>query len=243
VVQDDYVIVSRDPNVLVKDGKDLKSAVPPRSIATPASAPVSMLPSVKDVLRNAKSRGGKKGLTPVSTWLAIDIDETSSTNSALTTVLGVPPSSAVDFSSWAAVYDEYKAEEFKFVFKETMSGTPSDNGQLAVLAYDPLNNTALGSTAGGADHSIHMLWGQNFATSSAAAIPSNVTKHGLMTFAAKIPRGVAFTSSTELEGMWVPTSVGVSFGYIKPYVEGLGSGATSNLRGILYIKTRFRSRG
>jgi hypothetical protein len=207
-----------------------------------------------DVKTQAPRLTGLRGsMKPIDVWLAHDVDLTSSSSTAYTTVFAVNANNCPEFTSYATLYDEMKHVEAKLVFKFCISGTITDVGQQNVIAFDPMTTTALGSTQEGCQHAQHILWGSNFSTSTAVALPSLVTKHGMMTLKMKPPNrkknndelGIDANGAVQQWSGWnrVTASMQAAMGYVKPYLEGVGSGGVTNIRGIMYIRVMFRSRG
>jgi len=206
---------------------------------------------MRELLNARGAKGGKRGKgkvkanATVSAWLTLDVDVSSAANTAYTTAIGINPSATGNFSGYSFLYDEYKAVEAKFCFKNALLASPTGNATLAGIAYHELTNSGLGSVQQVCEAKQHILWAQSFNTATGTVIPQDVNEKGLYTFRIKIPEGAAIGSSlSQTGGIWTGTSVtGVNYGYMLPYLEAAGGTGVSRLRGILFIKVIFRCRG
>jgi len=195
---------------------------------------------------------GGKEYRGIAVTLPTSLDLAGSTNTTFTTVQQCKPSDAPEFASLANVWDECIVDGFTYIFSSSCNLTPGGafaNAQ--VIAWDPINSTALGSVVNGLQHQHHFLW--NLPSCAAGASGPNVfpspqpmTKNGFYTWKWKLPKGAgarSTQSATVYSGEWSDTSsTSTTYGYLKPYLPALGSGVTVYVTGYLFYHLRFRSR-
>ncbi len=206
---------------------------------------------VGDVLKNrilgkATSKASSRGrLNPIRTVVWYSGTSSSSAAAAQAPVVAIEPGLSAEFSSFAALFDEYKVFAGKLHWKLTTSNA----GQYydAGVAYDPEDSTAYGGLltllpasqrqgpiASGAD-------GNN-------GNPVSITRHGLWEFPFHCPRepqrvpDSADVSSRLNTGQWSSTAItDADYGYLKWYINAPAAGSTT-LTYYVELDVEFRSR-
>ncbi len=201
--------------------------------------------SVVSTARPNGARGRVGKVREMRTTLAVAYSVSSSANTAYTTVLGLTPTGSSEWSSFSGIWDEFKVEGVHQKYAVSATGVAGALAPaLAVFAYDPGNTTALGSVADGCvfrQHALTLATGAS-AGNSPAGLGANPS--GLFDFRIKPPGGTLLDSATatNVVGSWSLTSSTDTCGYLKPYIQALGSGVSAVVAGILYFDVRFRTR-
>lgn len=164
---------------------------------------------------------------------------------AMTTVFSVTPSDSGEFASCSALYDEHKCVggHFDYAVRIKTATASEATACTAVIAYDPVLNSTLGSVANGLQHSQHeyMAIPQNDAVPGQSSLPA---KGPLQSFAFKCPEETQRVPATAdvVTGQWADTTGSTyDFGYLKLYVEA-AVGQTFSIRSHLIMNVLFRSR-
>jgi hypothetical protein len=187
---------------------------------------------------------GKMSLAPVRTTLAYEYLTTSGAPGALTTVLGVQPALFNDFASYAALYDEMKVHAVTYHWALGVnSGTVGSNLVWAVIAYDPVNDTALASVAEGTEYSQHDLVFFDLNTSVVGIPNATYSRRGYFVKKFKVPQQVQVADSINVvTGQWAETVSNLVFGYVKPYIPSLAGSAVCAFSSMITLDISFRSR-
>jgi hypothetical protein len=242
----DYVLVKKGALLKTENG-DVKPLPAVPSIEKPSLGTVSSSVdniTLKNVLRNNRSIKGKR-LSPLDIQLWMTGGSTSSSGTAQAPVQRIRPSDSAEFSSLAALYDEYKCHGGEFIFRiSTAAGVVgATNGG---AAYDPVSDGVYGAlvTLLAASQKMAPVSGP----SGGASFPGGVTKTGFWHFKFKCPNGVqgvpqsASPVSNNVTGMWVDVNQTIAdYGYIKSYVNA-AAGTTSAIEWYLRMDCTFRSR-
>lgn len=194
------------------------------------------------------------GYRPVEITLPVSYSMAVNTSGVLAAVFPMDPTAASEFSSLAALFDEYKliSASFKFNFacNNTATGTAATNDNvMAVIAFDPAEGTPLTSVRNGTELWNHKLFGSPASNGTLATqfSRSNGEPHSMEY---KPPHGVLAAINSNVQyaaaGEWVPTISTQNvlyWGYKKTYYQTSYTGTTQNaLCGICYYRLAFRSR-
>jgi len=229
-----------------KEGKDEKAAV------STASLPKSL----KSILHGTLGKGKRSKLKNLRTELWVAFDNSSSSATALSTVINVRPSASGEWTSFAGIYDEFKVHRGAVHFQIYANGQTNlivDIG--GVVVYDPDDNTAYSSvtTALAASQkfgpfNITGVTDSSVAGSTArTSAPVPVSKTGMYIFHFRCPPGPHSTTGNGQQvvtGQWCSTNITNTqgdYGYIKPLIEAAGSTVT-DMKGWLMMDCEFRSR-
>jgi hypothetical protein len=214
-------------------------------------------PRVKTVLRQGKGKGGKPGkLNPIRTKIWVAGDAASSSGTAYNTVINVRPSASSEFTSFAALFDEFKVHGGTIHFATWATG--QTNAVVDVdgcVVYDPDDNTAYTSVltalaasqkigpisiSGGTDSSVAGSTARTF-----APIPTSRT--GYFRFKYKCgpgPHSTTGNSQQVVTGNWCSTNITNTqgdYGYVKPIISAAGS-TVIDFRYYMEMDVEFRSR-
>jgi hypothetical protein len=192
--------------------------------------------------------GGKKDDLSISLYYLVSASTTA--GAAYSTVFSIAPGSSSEFSSLAALYDEYICDggDMQFQYRLGVAYTTNTGPDFPVWAYDPLDATALGSVVNGMQHKQHILTagpGINVTAVGHFDAPQAVTKNGLFRFRWRTPPGVArrTTPTVQFGHEWADTADNTAvFGYLKPYLPVLGATGTYQFTTYLTLHCRFRCR-
>lgn len=217
---------------------------------------VAALQAMRDVTRALL---GKSGLT-ISLPASVSFSTTTTTGLA-NTAANVLATTAVEFATVAALFDEYRVRAVDYDFHASgqsgqTTGSSSPNNMLA-LAYDPVDGTAPANLIDLCQLEQHRLFGATPASSAGGAAVSSLLITGPygaapLRFHATMPKvtALAVTSSgvvVSMPGQWKSTietgSVDNGDGRLKIYFATTSvAGATPVVAGILYYHCQFRSR-
>ncbi len=188
--------------------------------------------------------------------ITLPVSFTMSTNSSglLTAVLNVDPTAAVEFTTLAALFDEYKCLGGQLRFNITAvspsySGTaPSADNCMAVVAFDPAEGAPLTSVRNGTELAHHKLYG-TMATNNATGVSYSSFKHDPLSFQYRVPSGITEGVVSNVQyltgGGWYPTistATTMYWGYIKTYTQTSYTAATVAVAGVHYYDLEFRCR-
>jgi hypothetical protein len=245
----DYILV-RPQLADVKDpGDDQKAAPEPDGKVSFDLCPKTCL-----AIRNALSRmgifnrmkrgraGRGKGLRPWSVDLIQQFVNTSSSGAAQAPVNNLQPASAVEWSTFAALFD--MARCVACTLQVTVSAPSTNALPIEVgVSVDPMNvgsySNAI-STQLAAQHIYFVIGGS----------PDSIvtqTKSGLRVLQYRCPRGPqCFGASSSYVGSeWFNTNVSPAsdaiVGFVKSYIDGASAGATVMTLNVIY-HMQFRSR-
>jgi len=198
--------------------------------------------------------GGR--LNNLRTRLAINATINGSSGTAISTVINVRPAAFSEFSSFQALFDEFKVHGGVLHFNYWATGqTNLVVGNDAAIAYDPVDNSAYASVAGVLVASTHIgpICGVGVTDASLAstaartAAPTCTSKHGFFNLPFKCPGGpqqVPNNSQQVMTGLWCDTNISSSlgdYGYLKPYFTSAGS-TTTTVSYYLILDVEFRNR-
>lgn len=182
------------------------------------------------------------------------------TTGLVTTVLSLAPDLATEWSSLAAIFDEYRAIGGRYDFYISCVTTPTvmgtsglSTGGIASLCYDPSDATAVSGNAQVAQHEQHkMYYPRLLATSASATANSyvgcfNNTNGKPLEFHWKTGQCATFSGNGGAigVGMWKSTQGNVSSfpdGTLKPFWQAGTTLATDIFVGLMYFHFHFRMR-
>jgi hypothetical protein len=198
--------------------------------------------TVKDMLRS--SGFGKK---PLKVWLWFAATQTSSANTVLTFSQRLRPSDSAEFTSLAALYDEYKGLESHVIYHAAVSGAAATTNIDFAAAYDPTNSGAYGSIVAILPARHHVYNNITYDTSIVGGgAPKALTPNGHWAHRFRFPSGnivdptVANSVNT---GNWTDTSeTAVDYGFWKAYVSAAGTSSVVNIGLKIGILTEFKMR-
>lgn len=196
----------------------------------PDEVEMCLLPAVSRPL--ARSRlNGRAPMKETKINLYFELQWKQTAGAAFTSTYAITPSLASEYSDVASLYDEIIVDGGSIQFlgrTDADTAYTADTGpQACVVAYDPLDNGALGSVLNGMQHSQHLL----FAPPTSGplgfqCIPIAHSKRGLMTFRWSTPSGPARRTgvATAFGHEWSDTiDSSVAYGYLKPYLSVQGT--------------------
>jgi len=203
-----------------------------------------------DLIRLLGGMGQRISLPEIKTRLAWGSSITSSSNTALTTVINVDPSLSAEFTNFVSLFDEVKVVGGVIHFDFVSSGGTPTFVDIA-LGYDPVNLGVYGSVA-------EVLVAQQntgplkLETAVATAVlngPSVVNRTGYWNFPFEIPKGPSAVSTNSaaanqvVTGMWAATGqTPMIYGFIKPYIQGAGTSVVVTMYYYVVIDVLFRTR-
>lgn len=198
-------------------------------------------------------RGARAGVTkkPIKVHLAtVNSTNSSAAGAALAFNYALQCSSFVDFSSYAALYDEVKIVRAN-VYWNLAYPTPqpaATTGLMAVCVYDPADTVAL--TGIGNALTLEQHSGPMFVTIPSVLAPSPcaptpLTRTGMWKFGVRVPKG-SFRSNTDTKifnGEWASTQDATDyFGTVKWYVTAGGGTQVSVITFCITAECLFRCR-
>jgi len=232
----------------VQDGKDTKAQMEPAQGR-----------SLKNIM--AQGRPGKKaakGLKALRLSWPQSVAFTTTAGGVVSTAVRVlADANAAEWTAMTALYDEYRVLGGKFMFQpayQTPAGAFTPDTVLAVMAYDPVDGTALSSVRNGSELSQHVLCASQPASqaTNSTALSSSFGHASGKLYAFKFTtQGMnAFTATTtttvEPIGQWkIMNAAGSnsSDGWLKYYgTSDIAAAGVSAVVGILYLDVEFRSR-
>jgi len=198
-----------------------------------------MLAGARDVIRSFGLKPIPFTLTVVGSWIG-------STATAFNTALAVQPDTTGEFSTMSALFDECIVDGVTMDFAVMRSASSGVDSLISLgsMAYDPVDAGTYSAVQTVAEASQHIVF-QMPQVSATVQVADAVSRHGLQRFHFKIPEGPQGASPTGdiFTGLWSSTAqAAVKYGFIKPYLEAGGSGASWTIRYVLYYHMRFRSR-
>jgi hypothetical protein len=168
------------------------------------------------------------------------------TTGVVNTAVSAVPGTSTEFSSLAALFDEYKcvSGEVHFVnfirssYAIGVTGSTLNTSVLA-LVYDT-DSTALTSVQDATVYMNHKLYRLGQQSGSVTAVKENLDH-----FAFHVPPGVGVSTVTPIveEGQWVPVSnTTSSFGFVKSYCVATEVVALAVVSGYMTLHCEFRAR-
>ncbi len=258
----DYVLIRKSKANDVKSSLDkpqlsrqttlavASNGKPSLGISLPSNILKAMEPlNIKAVLKAGSRKNGYGKLKNLKIDLWSHVENNSSANTANTTVVNVDASASGEYSSLAAIYDEFIIHACT-VYSSLAStgGTPIEAHWN--VAYDCTDNTAMTSYV--ASLSASQKTGPQRAASpgivNSLSGPIPASKDGHIVWRIKIPVGAAKTAAggtttdNLATGMWCSTTSPGLYGFIKPYVEAVGASVITSLATTLCMHCEFRSR-
>lgn len=178
---------------------------------------------------------------PVRTRLAVSFSNGSGAGLALAFAQRIRPGDSAEFSSFAALYDEYKCHGTQVLYHMAASAIPANTDFVA--CYDPssglLTNIAEGLVA--EQHTYFNTGSSNAGTIT--AWPLSVAKDGHFKQRIKIPSGVVTASGLVIDGGWVSTADSTAdFGYWKGWATAGGGAIVVTVGGHFIMDVEFRMR-
>ncbi len=207
--------------------------------AAPAATP-SKDPKVKEedtillfpVPKLARSirPAGKLSETKINLYNELTLKQVAGT--PFTATFAIQPGLSSEFADVANLYDEIRVlggiAHFVIRTNGATAYTTDTGVQACVLAYDPMDSTALGSVLNGLQHSQHLLFAPPQGPLGFTAAPLPMTANGLFHFKWSVPNrsarrtgsaGVNFGASD-----WSDTADNTAtYGYFKPYIPSFGA--------------------
>jgi hypothetical protein len=188
------------------------------------------------------------GLKPMQITLRIPFTLTATvTTGVVNTTVSMVPGSSGEFSSLAAIFNEYKCHSGEIEFVSYLrslyaigAAAATLNSSALALVYDA-DSTALTSVIGATEYLQHKLYpvGQQAAS---GALPMT---HETLKFPFRVTPGIGTdTVSGSVEsGQWSPTSSSTAtYGFIKSYFVGAEVTAIAVVQGVAHLHCEFRIR-
>jgi len=203
---------------------------------------------IKTLLHRNGPKGGSGKLKNLKIDLWSHVENNSTANTALTTVVNVDASASGEFSSLTALYDEFIIHGVTVYNSLTSAGGAPIEAHYNV-AYDPVDATAYGSYVGSLSASQKtgpLRACSGVTTSLQSTVPHS--KSGHIVWCVKCPKGASktaaggTTSDNLATGQWCATAAPGYYGFIKPFVEAVGSSVVTSLAVTLCMHCEFRSR-
>jgi len=185
------------------------------------------------------------GNKPITVMLYERYTVQSAAATAYSTVKNLVPGNGGQFSSFAALFDEYKCRKIKTPIKAVpVVNSAQTAAPMWLVAYDWAVAGALTSITSGMAQTNHVFGIVDLGGNQTILATS---KSGFFHLDASIPPGVLADVGiiTDLmSGMWVPTSDAAAIvGYMKPYVEAATGAGVIGLTGVIGYEVEFRCRG
>jgi hypothetical protein len=182
---------------------------------------------------------------PLKVLVAERVTATSSNNTALTAVSSLLPFGIGDAVIFATVYDEVRCTgvEVRFSFCPVNSSVPSGAlvNALGAIAFDPATNGVYASVAQVCEAKVH--YGPFQFSISSNTQPVITAKKGHCSFFSTIPPSVQSGSSAVIGSNWTAsTDTSAVVGYVKPYVDQLGTAIASQIQYIFMYHLEFAFR-
>jgi hypothetical protein len=248
-VRTEYIVVKTEPETPKQDDKKEGKAV--------------MKDSISRVMGMMRGKNGK--VTTIRTRLVDPIGVTGTANTAYTTVLALTSGNWLEFSSFAALFDEYRVTHFELYWRVVGTATAGAGVSVqasAIWMFDPTSNTVLTGVGQGMESDQntgpHVVMDSccrdPAASGSVGGINQNqtsspivqVSKNGFWQKKFKVPSGTQLnpgTSGLIVNGAWTSTQdATVVHGYLKPYIEAMGTNIIPNVYGFIVATVEFRSR-
>jgi hypothetical protein len=190
---------------------------------------------------------GKKSLKPIRLTLPFSFSLANTGVGLCTAVLQIDPSISTEWTSLQALYDEYKMHGFRCEYALISSCVGSTADSMLVLAWDPVDATALTSVRNGCELTHHKL----HALPNVSGANGTLANGTPLKFSVSIRNQESLTISstgqvTGSPGSWknLPTSgsIGSYDGALKVYNVNSGGNGVAQVVGILYMDISFRSR-
>lgn len=228
----------------MSDGKQPKKSkvyveiTPP---PTPKNSDVKVPGPVVNLHPALQNRGKGGRLKPITVKLVGAVSSTASASGAQTPVDSLNANGATEFTSFAALYDEFKVNAVDVLISVSCNAASSAIIECGV-AFDPVNSGAYTTPNNVLVASQHRYW----VLGGESVTVLCQTKDGLIHFRAKIPRGptVQISGTTPVGNEWCPCTASSSntvCGYAKFAIDASSAGNTTLLRTYVYHVT-FRSR-
>jgi hypothetical protein len=184
----------------------------------------------------------------ITLWYELQAKTSAAT--PFTQTYAITPSLSSEYSDVANLYDEIIVDDGRMQFLvRNDSDVPysSDTGiQAFVIAYDPLDSTALGSVLNGLQHSQHILFAPPVSGPNGfQGAPLPHTKSGLYDFKWRVPKGTATRAAvaTSLGHQWSDTAdTTQNYGFFKMYFPSLGASGNVQMEMYCSINCRVRCR-
>lgn len=159
--------------------------------------------------------------------------------------LNINPSLSTEYTSFSNIWDEMIVDSGKLEWtcQATTTFTTNNGAARAVVCFDPLDATVLGSLSNGLQHSQHKQFVTSTAIYQTFPLPEN--KDGYWTFRWKTPKGVARTtnSSVVFGHEWCSTSDTTDvYGYLKWFIPTGGATGVWTVHYTWTLNCRFRCR-
>lgn len=194
------------------------------------------LTRVKELMHQAKGRvkGSRSKGKTVNVDVVAKYVMNGSPNTVYNTVQALGPVGIPDYTSFAVLYDIARVRGLTIRCSLSANLAPVSPFGWG-LAFDPSNIGAYSSISDvmTAQHYFVAASGPSWTT------PESVTKDGFRTIHLKFPEqkyGISAvgTSTTSIGGGWFATSTtGVTTGWVKPYIEAMGSSVSA--LGLFYV--------
>lgn len=200
---------------------------------------LSQLETARQMIRNGL------GNKPIAINLTFDCS-TSMFLSVVTTGIVAKVQTLVgslgnEWSSLAALFDEYKMNAAHVAFQTLyVAGSGACDGMLGI-AYDPTDSTALTGTIKVTEYAQHRIYAPGVITYAGGQYPQLQPA----SFEARMPKGlnlVLASSAPIVEGEWTGTAIPGVYGYLKTYWSPNTAVATNTANGICTMRCEFRCR-
>jgi hypothetical protein len=184
----------------------------------------------------------------ISIRLYFAFNYANSAGNPMNSVTSLIPGATSEFSALAALYDECICDggTLHFASRSAVAYTTDTGPDLGVVAFDPLDTTALGSTVNGMQHSQHYLFGPaGTGLIVPSPTPSATNSAGLHVFHWRTPLGPArrTTPTTQFGHEWSDTvDTTAAYGYLKWWYPSQGATGITATIGYVTLHMRFRCR-
>jgi len=191
----------------------------------------------------ARGRGGKA--REIKTILNFTQSASTAAATDYVGVINVNPSASTEYASFAALWDELIVDSgrLEFTITPTTTFTSNNGAARAVVCFDPIDSTALGSISNGLQHQQHL----HFCTSTAIyqQFPLPMNHNGIWRFDWRTPRGNARTTGNAgtFGHEWSATGDTNDFyGYLKWFIPTGGAAGIWSIYYTWTLNCRFRCR-
>jgi len=210
-------------------------------------APSTRIDALHSVMRAVRPMGrsgrGKGSGKPVKLDVFLTGTIATAAATALAASVGLQPSSTGEWAALASLYDECRVLSSTFHFRSYVAAAASSTVPDMVVAYDPIDITALPSVVAGLSFRPHMLLATRVTNSvTLGTTPAASDGSGFHRLTAKVHTDNArSTVATSLAGGWMAmVDAADVWGYWKVYLNASTGSATHNV--IYYLQMTLECR-
>jgi len=190
-------------------------------------------------------------MKPVKAWFSYYAGSSGAANTAFASGFQLTPNQDSSWSSWQAVFDEFRVIEAELIWNTYYTVDPTalpTNSSNSIAVYDPTNTVTLTSVNAGFQFEHYTLCRNMIPTSSGPKVsPMVQTKDGFNHFRVKIPSGV-INSNIDVantgSNQWRPTADATTYnwGAFTCYTSQGGSTSVLRLEGFVRMLVELRVR-